>query len=97
MKEHTIGLTEIAHLAQNRMKKEKEYIEGVKFAMHTMPKTYDGTYTECARYINHKLENASFNAVISPQLTADDPMLYIGCIALYASMNEILLEKASKK
>ena len=49
MKEHTINLIELAIKAQEQMRKEKEFIAGVKQAMEflTEIKTYNGTYLDC--------------------------------------------------
>lgn len=84
----TINLIEIAIMAQENMKKEKEFIDGVKFAMHNLPKVFEGSYIECSQYINGKINIASINCINNPK--------YIGCIALYAAMNDIILFKAKR-
>ena len=84
-----INLTEIAIMAQENMRKEKEFIAGVKQTMKDLPKTYEGSYLECARYINTRITIASINAINNPA--------YNGCIALYSAMNDIILWKATKE
>ena len=80
-----INLVEIAIKAQESMRKEKEYIDGVKNAMLWLhsSKYYDGTYLEAIDYINRKIAIASLNAINNP--------MYIGCIALYSAMIDELL------
>lgn len=85
-----IGLIEIAHLAQEKLPKYKELGKGVSFGMKTLPKSYEGTYSELAFYMNNKITMASINSI-------DNKELYAGCIALYSSMLSIILEKASKE
>ena len=86
MKEYTINLIELAHMAQNRMPKYKELGKGVSFGMKTIPKLYEGTYLGLAMYINTKIINASTNAISNKEL-------YEGCVFLYSHMLEIVLEK----
>lgn len=83
-----INLKEISIMAMENMRHDKELVAGVKFAMDNLPKTFEGTYIECAQYINGKINTASINAI-------DNPM-YIGCIALYGAMNDIILHYARK-
>lgn len=86
MKEHTVDLIELAHMAQNRMPKYKELGKGVSFGMKTIPKLYEGTYLGLAMYLNNRIIAASTNA-------ASNRNLYEGCIFLYSHMLEIVLEK----
>lgn len=80
MKEHTINLIDLAIKAQEQMRKEKEFIAGVKQAMEFLSenKTYNGTYLDCIHYINNKITIASINAI--------DDKVYIGMIALYSAI-----------
>lgn len=86
-----INLIEIAIKAQEAMRKEKEYIDGVKNAMLWLhsSKYYDGTYLEAIAYINRKIAIASLNAINNP--------MYIGCIALYSAIIDELLYLARKE
>lgn len=80
MKEHNINLIELAIKAQEQIKKEKEFIAGVKQAIEflTETKTYNGTYLDCIQYINRKITIASINAI--------NNNAYIGMIALYSAI-----------
>lgn len=91
MKEHTINLIELGIKAQEQMRKEKEFIAGVKQAMEflTEVKTYNGTYLDAIQYINQKITIASINAI--------DNNAYIGMIALYSAMIDILAYLARKE
>ena len=91
MKTHNINLIELAIKAQEQMRKEKEFIAGVKQAMEflTEVKTYNGTYLDAIQYINQKITIASINAI--------DNSAYIGMIALYSAMIDILAYLARKE
>lgn len=91
MKEHNINLIDLGIKAQEQMRKEKEFIAGVKQAMEflTEVKTYNGTYLDCIQYINQKITIASINAI--------DNNAYIGMIALYSAMIDILAYLARKE
>lgn len=91
MKEHTINLIEIATIAMEGMRKEKEYIDGVKQGLEFMRdiKVYYGTYLDCILYVNQKLTIASLNAI--------DNNAYIGMIALYSAMIDVLAFLARKE
>ena len=91
MKEHTINLIELGIKAQESMRKEKEFIAGVKQAMEflTEVKTYNGTYLDCIQYINQKITIASINAI--------DNNAYIGMIALYSAIIDQLAYLARKE
>jgi hypothetical protein len=86
-----LNLIEIALKAQENMRKEKEYINGVKQAMEYLKdnKVYNGSYIDCIQYINQKITLASLNAINNPA--------YIGCIALYSAMIDELLYLARKE
>lgn len=86
-----INLIEIAIKAQENMRKEKEYIAGVKYAMECFSeyKVYDGSYLECIQYLNSKITIASLNNINNPA--------YIGCIALYSAMIDELLYLVRKE
>lgn len=86
-----INLIEIALKAQENMRKEKEYINGVKQAMKCFEecKVYNGSYLECIQYLNSKITIASLNTINNPA--------YIGCIALYSAMIDELLYLAKKE
>lgn len=86
-----INLVEIALKAQENMKKEKEFIAGVKYAMTCFKeyKVYNGNYLECIQYLNSKITIASLNAINNPA--------YIGCIALYSAMVDELLYLVRKE
>ena len=91
MKEHTINLIELGIKAQEQMRKEKEFIAGVKQAMEflTEVKTYNGTYLDAIQYINQKITIASINAI--------DNNAYIGMIALYSAIIDQLAYLARKE
>ncbi len=91
MKNHNINLIELGIKAQEQMRKEKEFIAGVKQAMEflTEVKTYNGTYLDAIQYINQKITIASINAI--------DNNAYIGMIALYSAMIDILAYLARKE
>jgi hypothetical protein len=80
-----LNLIEIALKAQENMRKEKEYIDGVKYTMQCFKesKVYNGSYLDCVQYLNGKITIASLNAINNPA--------YIGCIALYSAMIDELL------
>lgn len=91
MKKHTINLIELAINAQEQMRKEKEFIAGVKQATEllTETKTYNGTYLDCIQYINQKITIASINAI--------NNKAYIGMIALYSAIIDQLVCLAKKR
>ena len=82
-----MNLIELAHKAQLRMRKEKDWAKGVSLAMKWLAenKTYNGTPKECIAYLNQKIMAASLNALSND--------VYIGSIALYSAMIDVLLEK----
>ena len=86
-----LNLIEIALKAQENMRKEKEYVAGVKYAMQCFKesKVYNGNYLDCIQYLNGKITIASLNAINNPA--------YIGCIALYSAMIDELLYLAKKE
>ena len=91
MKEHTINLTEIAHLAQNKLPKYKELAKGVSFGMKTLKgQTYNGTYLACADYLNTHIANSAINMTI--EYNKDKHDLYVGYIALLSYMNTVLYD-----
>ena len=55
----------------------------------TEVKTYNGTYLDAVQYINQKITIASINAI--------DNNAYIGMIALYSAMIDILAYLARKE
>ena len=91
MKEHNINLIDLGIKAQEQMRKEKEFIAGVKQAMEflTEVKTYHGTYLDAIQYINQKITIASINAI--------DNNGYIGMIALYSAIIDQLAYLARKE
>ena len=91
MKEHTINLIELGIKAQEQMRKEKEFIAGVKQAMEflTEVKTYNGTYLDAIQYINQKITIASINAI--------NNNAYIGMVALYSAIIDQLAYLARKE
>lgn len=86
-----INLIEIALKAQENMRKEKEFIAGVKYAMTCFEeyKVYNGSYIECIQYLNSKVTIASLNSINNPA--------YTGCIALYSAMIDVLLYLVRKE
>jgi hypothetical protein len=86
-----INLIEIAVKAQENMRKEKEFIAGVKYAMESFEeyKVYEGSYLDCIQYLNGKITIASINNINNPA--------YIGCIALYSAMIDELLYIVKKE
>lgn len=91
MKEHTINLVDLAQSAINNMRKEKEFAEGVKYALQCFrdSKVYYGSYIACAWYINNKISIASLNTINNPKM--------LGAIALYGAMADILFSLARKE
>lgn len=91
MKEHTINLIELGIKAQEQMRKEKAWIDGVKQGMHFLEdvKIYRGTYLDAIQYINQKITIASINAI--------DNNAYIGMIALYSAIIDQLAYLARKE
>jgi hypothetical protein len=91
MKEHTINLIDLAHMAVENMRKEKEFVEGVKYAIECFRenKVYYGSYIACAWYINNKISIASLNTTNNPKM--------LGAIALYGAMADILFSLARKE
>ena len=82
-----MNLIELAHKAQRNMRKEGRWAKGVSLAMRWLAenKTYNGTPEECIAYLNQKIMSASLNALSNGT--------YIGSIALYSAMINVLLEK----
>ena len=82
-----MNLIELAHKAQRNMRKEKYWARGVSQAMKWLAenKTYSGTPEECIAYLNQKIMSASLNALSNGT--------YIGSIALYSAMIDVLLRK----
>ena len=80
-----MNLIELAHKAQLNMRKEKGWARGVSQAMKWLAenKTYYGTSEECIAYLNQKIMTASLNALNNDT--------YIGSIALYSAMIDVLL------
>ena len=91
MKEHTINLIELGIKAQEQMRKEKEFIAGVKQAMNflTEIKIYNGTYLDCVQNKKKKITIASINAINNNG--------YIGMIALYSAIIDQLAYLARKE
>ena len=80
-----MNLIELAHKAQRNMRKEKDWARGVSIAMKWLAdnKTYNGTPESCIAYLNQKIMSASLNAIYNE--------VYIGSIALYSAMIDVLL------
>lgn len=80
-----MDLIELAYKAQRYMLKEKDWEEGISLAMKWIAenKTYKGTPEECMAYLNQKIMTASRNAL--------NNNVYIGSIALYSAMIDVLL------
>lgn len=80
-----MDLIKLAHKAQRYMLKEKDWEEGISLATEWIAenKNYEGTPEECIAYLNQKIISASRNAL--------DNNVYIGSIALYSAMIDVLL------
>lgn len=80
-----MNLVALAHKAHRYMLKEKDWEEGIGLAMKWIAenKTYKGTPEECMAYLNQKIISASRNALNND--------VYIGSIALYSAMINVLL------
>ena len=80
-----MNLVKLANKAQRYMLKEKDWAKGIRLAMKWLAenKTYYGTSEECIEYLNQKIVAASRNALNND--------VYIGSIALYSVMIDVLL------
>lgn len=80
-----MNLIKLVHQAQRYMLKEKDWDEGIRLATEWIAenKTYEGTPEECIAYLNQKIMAASRNAL--------NNNVYIGSIALYSAMIDVLL------
>ena len=84
-----IDLKAIAEEARKSMYQDEKLKLGTDFAIDNMASIYEGSYIECAQYISDKVFMASVNAIDNP--------IYNGCINLYATMLQIILNKAQKE
>lgn len=80
-----MNLIELAYKAQRNMRKEGRWARGINQTMRWLAenKTYSGTPEECIAYLNQKIMAASLNATYNE--------VYIGSIALYSAMIDVLL------
>ena len=76
-----MNVIELALIAQDHMNKNRIYAKGVRFAMKTLPKSYNGTKAELAMYLAERIERTICNMSHD-----EDHELYYGQIALLNQM-----------
>ena len=81
-----MSVIELALIAQEHKKKNRNYAKGVNFAMKTLPKSYNGTKADLAMYLAERIERTLCNMSHD-----EDHELNYGQIALLNQMiNECL-------
>lgn len=80
-----MNLHELAVKAQKEVSENRVLARGITLATEWLSDSgdYHGTNRECAQYLNQKIMIATVNAIENRD--------YLGCIALYSKMIELLL------